>query len=306
MRQKTKRDWSAYNKSLVKRGDLFLWFDEETLSNWYSAPDCNKQGRPYTYSDVAIQTLLSIREVFHLTYRSLEGFGQSLFSMLGITRTAAPDYSSICKRAKTLDVPIKVYDHRQTLHLLIDSTGLKDFGEGEWKVKKHGVSKRRTWRKIHIAVDGNTYQIHAVETTKTNVDDAEGALKLIRKIGKRIGSMRGDGAFDKKKVYNERSKRKSKACIPPRSNARLDYCGASGSARRYRNEAVIAMRKGDLGGWKERTKYHRRSLAETAMFQIKQIFGDKLKARNFDSQVVETRIKVTILNRFIAINNNFY
>ena len=80
MRQKTKRDWSAYNKSLVKRGGLFLWFDEETLSNWYSAPDCNKQGRPYTYSDVAIQTLLSIREVFHLTYRSLEGFGQSLFA----------------------------------------------------------------------------------------------------------------------------------------------------------------------------------------------------------------------------------
>ena len=181
MRQKTKRDWSAYNKSLVKRGDLFLWFDEETLSNWYSAPDCNKQGRPYTYSDVAIQTLLSIREVFHLTYRSLEGFGQSLFAMLGITELTAPDYTSVCKRAKTLNVPIKVYDHRQTLHLLIDSTGLKVFGEGEWKVKKHGVSKRRTWRKIHIAVDGNTYQIHAVETTKTNVDDAEGALKLFGK-----------------------------------------------------------------------------------------------------------------------------
>ena len=84
MRQKSKRDWSAYNKSLVKRGDLFLWFDEETLSNWYSAPDCNKQGRPYTYSDVAIQTLLSILEVFHLTYRSLEGLGQSFFPALGI------------------------------------------------------------------------------------------------------------------------------------------------------------------------------------------------------------------------------
>ena len=136
MRENTKRNWSKYNESLVKRGDLFLWFDEETLSNWYSAPDCYKQGRPYTYSDVAIQTLLSIREVFHLTYRSLEGFGQSLFAMLGITELTAPDYTSICKRAKTLDVPIKVYDHRQTLHLLIDSTGLKVFGEGEWKVKK--------------------------------------------------------------------------------------------------------------------------------------------------------------------------
>ena len=121
--------------------------------------------------------------------------------MLGITEASAPDYASICKRAKTLNVPIKVYDHRQTLHLLIDSTGLKVFGEGEWKVKKRCVSKRRTWRKIHIAVDGNTYQIHAVETTKTNVDDAEGALKLIRIIGKRIGSMLGDGAYDKKKVF---------------------------------------------------------------------------------------------------------
>ena len=267
MLQKTKRDWSAYNKSLVKRGDLFLWFDEETLSNWYSEPERYKRGRPYVDSDAAIQTLLSmlsIREVFYWSYRSLAGFGQNLFSMLVIAEATAPNYSSICKRAKTLDVPINVYDHRQTLHLLIDSTGLKVFGEGEWKVKKHGVSKRRTWRKIHIAVDGNTYQIHAVETTKTNVDDAEGALKLIRKIGKRIGSMRGDGAYDKKKVYKELSGRKSKACIPPRSNARLDHCGAFGLAGRYRNEAIIAMRKGDLDGWKERTKSHRRSLAKLA------------------------------------------
>ena len=132
------------------------------MSNWYSAPDRYKQGRHYAYSDVAIQTLLSIREVFHLTYRSLEGFGRSLFAMLGITDLTAPDYTSICKRAKTLDIPIKVYDHRQTLHLLIDSTGLKVFGEGEWKVEKHGDSKRRTWRKIHIAVEAKTLQIHGV------------------------------------------------------------------------------------------------------------------------------------------------
>ena len=106
--------------------------------------------------------------------------------MLGITCLSTPDYTSICKRAKTLDIPIKVYDHREALHLLIDSTGLKVFREGEWKVKQHGFSKRRTWRKVHIAVDGVSLQIHAVETTKANVDDAEGGVKLIRKIGKRI------------------------------------------------------------------------------------------------------------------------
>ena len=115
-----------------------------------------------------------------------------------------------------------------------------------------------------------------------------------------------DGAYDKKKVYNELSKRKSKACIPPRCNAILDHCGAFGSAGRYRNEAIDAMRDDDLDGGKERTKYHKRSLVEIVMFQIKQIFGDKLKARNFESQVVETRIKVTILNRFTAMNNDFY
>ena len=90
--------------------------------------------------------------------------------MLGITSLSAPGYTSICKRAKTLDIPIKVYDHREALHLLIDSTGLKVFGEGEWKVKQHGFSKRRTWRKVHIAVDSVSLQIHAVETTKANVD----------------------------------------------------------------------------------------------------------------------------------------
>ena len=302
MRKKTKRNWSMYNDSRVKRGDIFLWFDEVTLSSWYSEPERYKRGRPYIYSDVAIQALLSIREVFYLTYRSLEGLGQSLFSMIGITGLSAPDYTSICKRSKTLDIPIKVYDHRETLHLLIDSTGLKVFGEGEWKVKQHGFSKRRTWRKVHIAVDGSSLQIHAVETTKANVDDAEGAVRLIRKIGKRISSVCGDGAYDKKKVYNELSKRKSKACIQPRCNARFDHCGVFGSAGRYRNEAIDAMRNDDLDGWKERTKYHKRSLVETAMFQIKQILGDKLKARNFETQIVETRIKVTILNRFIAMN----
>ena len=124
--KKKKRNWSAYNESLVKRDEIFLWFDEATLSSWYSEPERYKRGRPYIYSDVAIQALLSIREVFHLTFRSLEGFGQSLFSMLGITGLSAPDYASICKRAKTLDIPIKVYDHRETRRLLIDSV----FDEG--------------------------------------------------------------------------------------------------------------------------------------------------------------------------------
>ena len=146
--------------------------------------------------------------------------------MLGITGLSAPSYTSICKRAKTLDIPIKVYDHREALHLLIDSTWLKVFGEVEWKVKQHGFSKRRTWRKVHIAVDGSSLQIHAVEPTKADVDDAEGNVRLIQKIGKRISSVCGDGAYDKKKVYNELSKRKSKACIPPRCNARIDHCGA--------------------------------------------------------------------------------
>ena len=108
--KKTKRNWSAYNESLVKRGDIFLWFDEATLSSWYSEPDRYKRGRLYNYSNVAMQALLSIREVFHLTFSGLAGFVQSLFSMLGITGLSAPDYTSICKRAKTLDVPIKVYD----------------------------------------------------------------------------------------------------------------------------------------------------------------------------------------------------
>ena len=101
--------------------------------------------------------------------------------MLGITCLSTPDYTSICKRTKTLDVPIMVYDRRETRRLFIDSTGLKIFGEGEWKVKQHVSSKRRAWRKVHIAVDGSSLPIHAVETTKANVDDAEGAVRLIRR-----------------------------------------------------------------------------------------------------------------------------
>ncbi len=159
------RNWSMYNKSLVDRGDITLWLSPDSLNQWKHPDPGYHRGRPYIYSDMAIESLLIIREVFHLTLRGTEGFARSLFKLLEINDQTVPDYTLLCKRGKTLNVPIRVQNKGRKLDLLVDSAGLKVYGEGEWKVRKHGKSKRRHWVKVHIAVDSKPQQITAVKTT---------------------------------------------------------------------------------------------------------------------------------------------
>lgn len=153
-------NWKKYNESLVKQGDVTVWFSEDARAQWGHANDEPKRGRPFTSSDTAIECLLTIRELFQLPYRQTEGFGRSLASLMGI-EVAIPDYSSLAKRAGQLDVAATVANKRGKIDVVVDSTGLKVFGEGEWKTRMHGVSKRRTWRKLHLAVNPDTCEIVA-------------------------------------------------------------------------------------------------------------------------------------------------
>lgn len=295
---KKTRNWSEYNESLVNRGSITFWFCDDVLALWNHQNKGYRRGRPFIYSDTAIETLLLVREVFHLTYRSAEGFGRNVFSLLGVRDANVPDYTSLCKRSKTLNVSVKVVDKHGPLDVIVDSTGLKVYGEGEWKVRKHGRSKHRTWRKLHIAMDAKTQQIVVAELTPNGRDDASVVPELLAQIDDKIGSLYGDGAYDKRRVYKATSQYGICPVIPPRKNARLDFVGSWGSNGHYRNDAIAMARSEGLDSWKEQVHYHRRSLGETVMFRIKRLFGERLKNRNMANQRVEAMMKINALNKF--------
>ena len=180
-------------------------------------------------------------------------------------------------------------------HLAIDSSGLKVFGEGEWKVKKYGAEKRRVWRKLHLAVDTSTHQIVSAEISMTNVGDSEVLPTLLRPLRRRIVAVSGDGAYDTRQCFEEVAKKKAKPIFPPRSNA--GYWEGDNP----RNEAVARLKAGELKEWKQESDYHRRSLSETAMYCYKQLISSKLSLRDYNGQVGEALSGVWALNKICTL-----
>ncbi len=162
------RNWPAYNEALKRRGSLTIWFDPEM--SWDAAPT-GRRGRQQTYSDAAIQTCLSMKVLFGMALRQTTGFVESLLRLVGLD-WAVPDFSTLSRRQKTLAVNIPYRGSKGPLHLLIDSTGIKVEGEGEWHARKHGGPKRRVWRKIHLGIDEETLEVRAVEVTGSHIGDA--------------------------------------------------------------------------------------------------------------------------------------
>ena len=179
--------------------------------------------------------------------------------------------------------------------LVIDSTGLKVFGEGEWKVRKHGAEKRRVWRKLHLAVDPATHDIVAAEVSLENVHDAEVVPTLLNPLRRKLGTIYADGAYDSKASHQLIARKRATACIPPRQNAGL------WEKEHPRNEAVLVMRKEGLAYWKKISGYHRRSLAETAMSRFKQLMVGKISLRNYNGQVGEVMAYVSAINKLNSL-----
>lgn len=191
------RDWAAYNQSLVQRGSLTVWISEEVLENWHPEPEGTRpRGGQVQYSEQAIECLLTLWEVFKLPYRQTQGFGQSLMDLLGVDVTV-PDYSTLCKRSADLTVELPTRRSGDAKHIVVDSTGLKIYGEGECKVRQHGYSRRRTWRKLHLSVDEATHEIQAMELTEASVDGAEAGRQLLHNTPGPIEQVSGDGSYDK-------------------------------------------------------------------------------------------------------------
>jgi len=189
-------NWSQYNSSLKKRGSLTLWFDDSVQHNWLYK-GAQKPGGKKIYSEVAIAFCLTIRSLFHLPYRQTEGMVSSLLQLMFL-KLPVPSYTQFNRRTKHLD--IKLQNTKEAMHIAVDSTGLKVYGEGEWKVRKHGWCKHRTWRKMHLAVNVDTLAIAAVSVTGNEADDGSQVEPLLNTIKGKIISFRADGAYDKKKV----------------------------------------------------------------------------------------------------------
>lgn len=290
------RNWAEYNLSLKQRGSLSIWFDPEM--SW-EAEASGRRGRQQTYSDAAIQACLTLKVLFGLPLRQTTGFVESLLKLVGLD-WSVPDFSTLCRRQKTLSVAIPYKGSAGPLHLLVDSTGIKAEGEGEWNARKHGGPKRRLWRKIHIGVDEKTLEIRAIEVTSSSIGDGPMLPDLLSQIplDQELGSVTADGAYDTRKCHDAIAARNAHAVIPPRKNAKMWKPDTAGA--KARNEAVRSSKYLGRALWRNLTGYHRRSRVETKMHCLK-LLGQRLSARDFDRQVAEIQIRAAILNGFTAL-----
>jgi len=298
------RNWSEYNKALVQRGSITLWFSNEAIEGWHENERTGKKGRPRIYSNDAILCALMIRAVYHFPLRALQGFLLSLIALMSPS-LLVPCYTRICRRAKELGQELKKLSRKRPTDIVFDSSGVKVYGEGEWKVRQHGKSKRRIWRKIHLAVCPDSQEIILSELTENNKADAPVACRMISKLPKSVKTAFGDGAYDKQKFYHCCHGRNIASKVPPRRGGRL-----SDQRKRPwmkdRNEALRAIR--GLGGdddarklWKKLCGYHKRSLAETAMYRFKRIFGGEFRSRKLEYQRAELYAKSLVMNKMTKL-----
>jgi len=290
------RNWAKDNRALVNRGSIIFWVEQASLKKWH-AEQSKSPGRPQVYSDQAILALLIVRHVFHCGFRQLQGFMRDILKLMG-TGLICPDYTTICRRARSLKVPFKVH-RKGPLYIVFDSTGLKVFGEGEWLARKWGVSHRRGWRKIHIGMCVQTQQVVVASMTRKGFGDSQALPAMLDCIDGEIKEVIGDGAYDTGRCYEAIYKRGAKPIIPPRKGARKSNSRPSLEARNAAIDRIRDQKRG-LRRWKREVNYHRRSLVETAMHRLKSIMGPKIRARRVDSQGVEVSVKLLILNRMMA------
>jgi hypothetical protein len=298
-------NWSEYDAALRQRGSLTIWFSEEAIAGWQAEPRTTPGGQP-SYSDLAITTALTLRAVFRLALRQTEGLIGSLLQLLGLD-LAVPDHSTLSRRAETLQVPRPWSGSgSEPLHLLVDSTGLRLCGPGEWLVEKHGSKARRSWRKLHLGVDADTGRIVASALTDKAVDDGSQVGPLLDQIDSPVASFTADGAFDRDDVYNEVAARHPEAAVvvPPRSGAVPSDTAETAPTQRDRHLEVIAAR-GRMG-WQKVSGYNWRALIEADIGRFKRVIGDRLRSHTDGRQGTEMAIAVRALNRMLELGRPEY
>jgi transposase len=276
-----------------------LWVTAEALNHWAALPRSTPGGQCF-YSDLAIETSLMLRLIFRQPLRQTEGLMASIFALLGVD-LKAPDHSTVSRRAMNLkSISKKCMVPDGPVHILIDSTGLKVFGAGEWLLEKHGQKSRRSWRKLHLAVDADTGQIVASILTVQDVDDPSQVGPLLDQIEQEIVQVTADGAYDGEPTYETIAQRDPliDVVIPPRKTAQPSAQFETSPCRRD-THLLLIQSLGRLE-WQEATGYGQRALVETTMGRYKSIIGARLCARHWRGQQAEVAIAVEVLNRMLG------
>lgn len=289
-----KRNWQQYNKNLVNRGNIFLWIDKTVLNQWTVKK--KKRGRP-AFSSSVIQAAWFLKTFYRCTLRSLQGFLNSLLQLMN-QDVKSPNYTVFCKRAAEVAALLPKLSHKRPTDLVIDSSGLKIYGEGEWKDKVHRTHTRKSWIKLHIAVDPRSQEIIAAVVTDEYKADCVVLPDLVKRSPRSVRKISTDGAYDKKTVYEFLSQHHLDSCIPPRRGA----CLRQEDCFDTRNQNILAIR--GLGNdedafslWKKLTGYHQRSLVETAFSRLKMLFGDRVNNKTKSNQNAEIIFRLHALNR---------
>ena len=289
------RNWKAYNESLCNRGSLTLWVSDAVYRQWREISNQGKVVGEKQYPDLVIELCLTIRQVYDLPLRQCTGFLRSIFTLMELPDLVVPNYSTLSRRSSSLPVRVNHCPGNRKIDIAVDSTGLKVYGEGEWKVRKHGVGKRRTWRKLHLGIDVATQQIVSCVLTENSVDDAEMASELIDIDGE-IGDFYGDGAYDKKKCRKAVHKAGGKIIVPPPKNGVIHMEELPELISR--NQDIERIEQIGRVEWKKEVGYHKRSLSEVAMYRYKTVIGNTMRSRKFENQMTEAKIGCHILNVF--------
>jgi transposase len=298
-------NWAEYDASLRQRGSLTVWFSEEAIAAWEAEPRTTPGGQPH-YSDLAITTALTLKAVFRLALRQTEGLIGSIIGLLGLD-LSVPDHTTLSRRAETLEVPRpRSGRNAEPVHLLVDSTGLKLCGPGEWLVEKHGTKARRSWRKLHLGRDADTGQIVAATLTTHDVDDGSQVGPLLDQVDGPIASFTGDGAYDQDGVYASVGERHPEAAVivPPRASAVPSRTAESEPTQRDRHLQLIAER--GRRAWQRASGYTKRARAEATIGRFKRVIGDELRAHTEERRATEMNVAVVVLNRMLELGRPTY
>jgi len=300
----TVTNWPSYNQALKQRGSLDVWIAEDVFDNWdelLKTANLGKIGHPFVYPSSFIELVLQLGMVFHQPLRQTEGFTRSILKLLKLP-LVVPDYTTLCRRRAKLTAALRRIP-KDVVAAIADSTGLKFYGEGEWKVKKHGAGKHRMWRKLHIDVDRDG-EIRVSLLTDNAETDANALLKMLGEEQAKVSNTYADGAYDQHKVYDALvalGLTGPDIHIPPQKNAKIWQHGNCKAPPHPRDENLRAIRKTSREGWKQRSGYHARSLSETVMYRYKRTIGERVRARVFVSQQAETTIGCNVLNRMASL-----
>jgi hypothetical protein len=285
-------NWAEYDAALRARGSLTVWFTPEAVTAWAAAPRTTRGGQP-SYSDLAIGTALTLRAVFRLALRQTEGLIGSILQLLDLD-LAVPDHSTLSRRAETLKLPKPRSGLGSgPMHLLVDSTGLRLCGPGEWLAEKHGTKRRRGWRVLHLATDADTGRIVASVLTDKDADDGSQVGPLLDQVDGPVASVTGDGAYDRDDVYAEVAARHPAAAVvvPPRANAVPSEAAEITPTQRDAHLRCIVER-GRLG-WQKASGYNWRALVECDISRWKRVLGDGLRSQTEGRQATEVMVWTT-------------